>query len=112
MLPSYVCSVPNGTEVGDFLALDLGGTNFRALLIRLSGSEAKMDGKIFRVPESIMHGTGEAVSFSLLTEYFQCFSSLIILLTAWLNSWVSTDFTMPSSYHWDSLLAFPVSRKD
>ena len=61
MLPSYVRSVPNGTEVGDFLALDLGGTNFRVLLIRLDGKEAKMDGKIFRVPETIMRGSGEAV---------------------------------------------------
>ncbi|KHJ79199.1 Hexokinase [Oesophagostomum dentatum] len=62
MLPSYVRAVPNGKESGDFLALDLGGTNFRVLLIRLKGREAEMIGKIFRVPESVMRGTGEAVS--------------------------------------------------
>ncbi|VDP38291.1 unnamed protein product [Heligmosomoides polygyrus] len=62
MLPSYVRAVPNGKEHGDFLALDLGGTNFRVLLIRLHGREAEMIGKIFRVPESVMCGTGEAVS--------------------------------------------------
>lgn len=39
MLPSYVRAVPNGTERGDFLALDLGGTNFRVLLIRLEGGK-------------------------------------------------------------------------
>ncbi|KAK5981466.1 Phosphotransferase [Trichostrongylus colubriformis] len=61
MLPSFVRAVPNGKECGDFLALDLGGTNFRVLLIRLSGREAEMTGKIFRVPESVMRGTGEAL---------------------------------------------------
>lgn len=61
MLPSYVRAVPNGTEHGDFLALDLGGTNFRVLLIKLSGNKADMTGKIYRVPDHIMKGTGTAV---------------------------------------------------
>uniref|UniRef100_A0A183V6K0 Phosphotransferase n=1 Tax=Toxocara canis TaxID=6265 RepID=A0A183V6K0_TOXCA len=58
MLPSFVRAVPNGTERGDFLALDLGGTNFRVLLIKLSGTEAEMNGKIYRIPETKMKGTG------------------------------------------------------
>lgn len=33
MLVTYVHSLPDGTEKGDFLALDLGGSNFRVLLI-------------------------------------------------------------------------------
>lgn len=61
MLPSYVRAVPNGTEQGEFLALDLGGTNFRVLLIRIAGNESEMQSKIFRVPDYIMKGTGEAV---------------------------------------------------
>lgn len=61
MLPSYVRAVPNGTEVGNFLALDLGGTNFRVLLIKLDGRNAEMTGTIFRIPENIMRGTGTAV---------------------------------------------------
>lgn len=61
MLPSFVRAVPNGTERGDFLALDLGGTNFRVLRIKLSGTEAEMDGKIYRIPESKMKGTGVEV---------------------------------------------------
>ncbi|KAK5981467.1 Phosphotransferase [Trichostrongylus colubriformis] len=59
MLPTYVRAVPNGEESGDFLALDLGGTNFRILLIRLSGREAEMTGKVYSVPDSIMQGAGE-----------------------------------------------------
>uniref|UniRef100_F1L343 Phosphotransferase n=1 Tax=Ascaris suum TaxID=6253 RepID=F1L343_ASCSU len=58
MLPSYLRSGPNGTEEGDFLALDLGGTNFRVLLVRLDGKDAKMEGRIFRLPEHIIKGTG------------------------------------------------------
>jgi hexokinase len=33
MLPSHLSSVPSGQEKGDFLALDLGGTNFRVLKV-------------------------------------------------------------------------------
>ncbi|CAD5206688.1 unnamed protein product [Bursaphelenchus okinawaensis] len=61
MLPSFVRAVPNGTESGDFLALDLGGTNFRVLLIRLEGNTSQMTSKIFRVPDHIMKGTGEGL---------------------------------------------------
>uniref|UniRef100_A0A915BVI4 Phosphotransferase n=2 Tax=Parascaris univalens TaxID=6257 RepID=A0A915BVI4_PARUN len=61
MLPSFVRAIPNGTEKGDFLALDLGGTNFRVLLIKLNGKEAEMSGKMYRVPESVMKGTGVAL---------------------------------------------------
>ena len=31
MFLTYIHSIPNGTEEGDFLALDLGGSNFRVL---------------------------------------------------------------------------------
>uniref|UniRef100_A0A7N6BA61 Phosphotransferase n=1 Tax=Anabas testudineus TaxID=64144 RepID=A0A7N6BA61_ANATE len=39
MLPTYVCSTPEGSEVGDFLALDLGGTNFRVMLVKVGEDE-------------------------------------------------------------------------
>lgn len=63
MLPSFVRAVPNGTERGDFLALDLGGTNFRVLLIKLKGDVAEMTGKVYRIPEEIMRGVGTVVHF-------------------------------------------------
>ncbi|WPG99914.1 hexokinase-1 [Acrodontium crateriforme] len=37
MLPSYMHSLPSGNELGDFLALDVGGSTFRIALIRLAG---------------------------------------------------------------------------
>ncbi|KIH53199.1 Hexokinase, partial [Ancylostoma duodenale] len=80
MLPSYVRAIPNGTEVGDFLALDLGGTNFRVLLIRLKGHDAEMTGKVYEIPQAIQRGTGEAHSCAFLYEssITSCESSLDI----------------------------------
>lgn len=48
-------------ENGNFLALDLGGTNFRVLLINLNGQEVTMESKIYLIPQHIMTGTGEHV---------------------------------------------------
>ena len=37
--PTYVRELPSGTEVGKFLALDLGGTNFRVVLVEIGENE-------------------------------------------------------------------------
>ena len=37
MLPSYVTTLPTGNETGCYLALDLGGTNFRVCQVHLTG---------------------------------------------------------------------------
>jgi len=58
MFPTYVTDVPNGKEQGKFLALDLGGTNFRVLLITLDADDFHMENEVFGIPESIMLGTG------------------------------------------------------
>ncbi|XP_043537072.1 hexokinase-2-like [Chiloscyllium plagiosum] len=62
MLPTYVRSTPDGTEKGDFLALDLGGTNFRVLLVKLRSGKrrvAEVHNKIYTIPVDAMEGTGE-----------------------------------------------------
>ncbi|KAJ3603584.1 hypothetical protein NHX12_028329 [Muraenolepis orangiensis] len=62
MLPTYVRATPNGTEHGDFLALDLGGTNFRVLLVRVRSGKRRnveMHNKIYSIPQDTMQGTGE-----------------------------------------------------
>ncbi|TRY96900.1 hypothetical protein DNTS_021501, partial [Danionella cerebrum] len=61
MLPTFVRSTPDGTEVGDFLALDLGGTNFRVLLVKVSSNgkqKVEMENQIYAIPENIMRGSG------------------------------------------------------
>lgn len=37
-IPSYVKVIPNGTETGTYLAVDLGGTNFRVCSVHLHGN--------------------------------------------------------------------------
>jgi len=60
MFPTYVRALPDGSERGEILALDLGGTNFRVLLINLEdGGEVKVKSKVFLIPNSIMTGTGK-----------------------------------------------------
>uniref|UniRef100_A0A8C7U0G6 hexokinase n=1 Tax=Oncorhynchus mykiss TaxID=8022 RepID=A0A8C7U0G6_ONCMY len=62
MLPTYVRSTPDGTENGDFLALDLGGTNFRVLLVKIRSGKRRtveMHNKIYAIPIEVMQGTGE-----------------------------------------------------
>ncbi|XP_054168492.1 hexokinase-2-like [Oppia nitens] len=59
MFPTFVRDVPNGREAGKFLALDLGGTNFRVLLIELNGKDFRSDSQIFAVPQHVMLGSGQ-----------------------------------------------------
>ncbi|KAK2150406.1 hypothetical protein LSH36_406g01045 [Paralvinella palmiformis] len=56
MFPTYVRSLPDGSERGDFLALDLGGTNFRVLAITLNGLKVEMKNKIYPIAPEIMTG--------------------------------------------------------
>ncbi|XP_023791611.1 hexokinase-3 isoform X7 [Cyanistes caeruleus] len=58
MLPTYVSHTPDGTEQGDFLALDLGGTNFRVLVVRVTEEGISMASEIYVIPVAIMQGTG------------------------------------------------------
>lgn len=37
MIPAFVTGVPDGTETGTYLALDLGGTNLRVCEVKLKG---------------------------------------------------------------------------
>ena len=55
--PTYVRSLPNGKEHGKFLSLDLGGTNFRVIVMELTpDQEFLMDNSIYAVPHDIMTG--------------------------------------------------------
>lgn len=55
---TYVQDLPNGTERGKFLALDLGGTHFRVLLFRLNGREETLTSKIYPIPVHVKQSTG------------------------------------------------------
>ncbi|XP_004386439.1 hexokinase HKDC1 isoform X1 [Trichechus manatus latirostris] len=75
MLPTYVCGMPDGTEKGKYLALDLGGTNFRVLLVKIRRGRrlVRMYNKIFAIPLEIMQGTGE----ELFDHIVQCIADFL-----------------------------------
>uniref|UniRef100_A0A673XXZ0 hexokinase n=1 Tax=Salmo trutta TaxID=8032 RepID=A0A673XXZ0_SALTR len=76
MLPTYVRSTPDGTENGDFLALDLGGTNFRVLLVKIRSGKRRtveMHNKIYAIPTEVMQGTGE----ELFDHIVHCISDFL-----------------------------------
>lgn len=61
-----ICSMCFLTEVGDFLALDLGGTNFRVMLVKVGEDEEKSwkvetKNQMYSIPEDAMTGTAEMV---------------------------------------------------
>nr|APP18137.1 hexokinase 1 [Anisakis simplex] len=60
MLPSFVPELPDGTEEGTFIAMDLGGTNLRVMLMKITPGEP-LTAEQFntRIPNWAMHGTGE-----------------------------------------------------
>ncbi|XP_002740521.1 hexokinase-1-like [Saccoglossus kowalevskii] len=66
MYPTYVRSTPDGTERGDFLALDLGGSNFRVLYIKI-GEKVEQFSEVYKLTKELMEGTGEKL-FDYIAE--------------------------------------------
>jgi hexokinase len=68
MLPSYVHK--RGTDVtGEFAALDLGGTNFRVLKLKLqNGKVVHQEQKQFSIPLEHMQGTGDGLFSFIATS--------------------------------------------
>ncbi|KAM9197696.1 hexokinase-1 isoform 2-T2 [Dugong dugon] len=92
MLPSFVRSTPDGSENGDFLALDLGGTNFRVLLVKIRSGKRRtveMHNKIYTIPIEIMQGTGEEL-FDHIVPCKQKSLDAGILIT-WTKGFKATD---------------------
>jgi hexokinase len=64
MLVSYVDELPNGHERGVFYALDLGGTNFRVLRVKLAGKAKRVEKSEsieVSIPQEAMTGTSEVL---------------------------------------------------
>ncbi|KAH9967730.1 hypothetical protein BGW80DRAFT_1339745 [Lactifluus volemus] len=73
MIPTFVTGVPDGTETGTFLALDLGGTNLRVCQVELHGNKTfTLKQQKYRVTEALK--TGEAsVLFDYLADSVDAF---------------------------------------
>ncbi|KZT62368.1 putative glucokinase [Calocera cornea HHB12733] len=60
MVPTFVTHLPDGTERGTFLALDLGGTNLRVCQVTLLGNrQVEMNQSKYRVSEALKTGEAE-----------------------------------------------------
>ncbi|CAL8467150.1 g6686 [Coccomyxa elongata] len=69
MMPSMMDVLPNGEETGVFFAVDIGGTNYRVILVSLSetkGEVARFEMEDFAIPE----------------EYFSCHATRLFDLLA------------------------------
>ncbi|XP_038219230.1 hexokinase-1-like [Zerene cesonia] len=65
---TYIPELPDGTEEGVFLALDLGGTNFRVLFLELRGGQlVREDVKHYHISDALRLGTGEEL-FNFLAD--------------------------------------------
>lgn len=64
---TYVPCLPDGTEEGDFLSLDLGSTNFRVLLSRLKpGEEGQFFVNYYDVPSDLRKGDANKVYINFI----------------------------------------------
>ncbi|XP_045467437.1 hexokinase type 2-like [Harmonia axyridis] len=57
--PTYIQDLPSGQEVGRYLALDLGGTNFRVIMVDLQKNHFEMTSRTFVIPNEKMLGSGK-----------------------------------------------------
>ncbi|XP_037543707.1 hexokinase-2-like [Nematolebias whitei] len=98
MLPTFVREKPNGTETGDFLALDLGGTNFRVLHVQVMEQKVlKMNSKICPIPQEIMTGSGK-----------QLFDHIVACLSEFIDSQKLKGKTLPLGF----TFSFPCEQKE
>ncbi|KAK9835056.1 hypothetical protein WJX81_007542 [Elliptochloris bilobata] len=85
MMPSMVDVLPNGEELGEYFAVDIGGTNYRVIYVKLSpdkGTVERMDMEDCRIPD----------------EYFTCHADgLFDLLAGELARFAHRLNRMPSA---------------
>uniref|UniRef100_A0A8D2AP71 Hexokinase-2 n=1 Tax=Sciurus vulgaris TaxID=55149 RepID=A0A8D2AP71_SCIVU len=61
MLPTFVRAIPDGSENGEFLSLDLGGSKFRVLKVQVSEEgkrNVQMESQFYPTPNEIIRGNG------------------------------------------------------
>ena len=73
MIPTWVLDFPTGSETGDYLAIDLGGTNLRVVLVKLLGN-SKVDTTQFKyaLPKHMRTASAEEL-WGFIAECLQKF---------------------------------------
>lgn len=65
---TYIPELPDGSETGDFLALDLGGTNFRIMIVELKNSKIVFEHfKYYHIEDEIRVSSGAKI-YDFLAE--------------------------------------------
>jgi hexokinase len=73
-IPTYVTAVPNGTEKGLYMAVDLGGTNFRVCSIQLHGNTTfSLTQSKVAIPRELMVAKTSSELFSFLAKQIEAF---------------------------------------
>lgn len=73
MIPSFVTELPNGKELGNYLSLDLGGTNFKVSEIHLEPQhQVRVRQKKFYIPETARNADGERL-FDFMADSVESF---------------------------------------
>ena len=73
-IPTYVTAVPNGTEKGLYMSVDLGGTNFRVCSIQLHGNTTfSLTQSKVKIPTEIMTAATAEELFAFLAKQIQLF---------------------------------------
>ncbi|PLB49199.1 hypothetical protein P170DRAFT_436820 [Aspergillus steynii IBT 23096] len=73
-IPTFVTSVPNGTEKGLYLAVDLGGTNFRVCSIDLHGDTTfSLTQSKIMIPRELMASGSSKDLFLFLARQIEAF---------------------------------------
>ncbi|KIM45917.1 hypothetical protein M413DRAFT_7969 [Hebeloma cylindrosporum] len=84
--PSFVTGVPDGTETGTFLALDLGGTNLRVCEVVLNGDKTfSLRQQKYKVSETLKSGEATAL-----------FDYLADSVDAFLTTHATTEYASPT----------------
>jgi hexokinase len=97
MIPSYIQQIPNGTEKGTFLALDLGGTNLRVCEVTLLGdSKWTMKQQKYKVSDALKVG-----------EVTQLFDYIAGSVDHFLTE-IGTDASEDEKLHLGFTFSFPV----
>jgi hexokinase len=76
-IPTYVTGVPNGAEKGLYLAVDLGGTNFRVCSIQLHGDTTfSLTQSKVAIPKELMVAKTSKELFAFLAKQIELFLQL------------------------------------
>ena len=89
MIPGWVMDFPTGKEKGDYLAIDLGGTNLRVVLVKLDGNRSfqTIQSK-YALPLDMRTSTADEL-FGFIAKCLK-------------ESNKNSMTAVPNHYHWDS----------